>query len=73
MGTIKLPQSAINFFDENYKEILLSGNLAEGNWNKKVSDWACSYTGAAHSLALNSRINQYNRLRNSKTRLRINQ
>ncbi len=37
MGMIKLPEKSISFFKENQDEIFSSGNLAEGQWNKKLS------------------------------------
>jgi perosamine synthetase len=37
MGIIKLPEKSISFFKENQDEIFSSGNLAEGQWNKKLS------------------------------------
>ena len=54
MGMIKLPKKSIDFFNNNYLEIFESGNLAEGDWNKKVADWACTYTAAQYALAVNS-------------------
>ena len=54
MGMIKLPDQSIKFFNENYLNIFESGNLAEGEWNKKVAEWSCSYTSADYSLAVNS-------------------
>ena len=54
MGTIKLPNQSIKFFEENYSEIFSSGNLAEGKWNERVAEWGSSYTGAPFSLAFNS-------------------
>ena len=54
MGMIKLPNESIEFFEDNYRKIFSSGELAEGRWNDVVADWACEYTGAAHSLAVNS-------------------
>ena len=54
MGMIKLPTASVEFFDENYKEIFTSGNLAEGKWNKEVCEWACSFTSASHAVAANS-------------------
>ena len=54
MGMIKLPNQSINFFNDNYLNIFESGNLAEGQWNKKVADWACKYTSADYALAVNS-------------------
>ena len=54
MGMIKLPKKSIDFFNNNYLEIFESGNLAEGDWNKKVAAWACTYTAAQDALAVNS-------------------
>ena len=54
MGAIKLPSKSVKFFEENYPEIFSSGNLAEGKWNEKVSEWGSDYTGAPYSLAFNS-------------------
>ncbi len=51
---IKLPKTSIKYFEENYKEIFISGNLAEGKWNAKVAQWACSFTSAPYALASNS-------------------
>jgi dTDP-4-amino-4,6-dideoxygalactose transaminase len=38
MGMIKLPERAIKFFKDNIDEIFITGNLAEGKWNLKISD-----------------------------------
>ncbi len=54
MGMIKLPDQSINFFNENYLNIFESGNLAEGEWNKKVAEWSCGYTSSDYALAVNS-------------------
>jgi perosamine synthetase len=54
MGMIKLPKESINFFNKHYLDIFESGNLAEGDWNKKVASWACEYTSSQHALAVNS-------------------
>jgi perosamine synthetase len=54
MGMIKLPKKSIDFFNNNYSEIFESGNLAEGEWIKKVSNWGKKYTSAKHALAFNS-------------------
>ncbi|MDC0083799.1 DegT/DnrJ/EryC1/StrS aminotransferase family protein [Oceanospirillaceae bacterium] len=51
---IKLPKESIELFEQNYKQIFSSGELAEGKWNDAVADWACEYTGATHALAVNS-------------------
>ena len=54
MGMIKLPKKSINYFNENYLKIFESGNLAEGEWNRKVAEWACKYTLSDYALAVNS-------------------
>jgi perosamine synthetase len=54
MGMIKLPKKSINFFKDNYLEIFDSGNLAEGEWNKKVAEWSKAYTSSKQALAFNS-------------------
>jgi dTDP-4-amino-4,6-dideoxygalactose transaminase len=54
MGMIKLPEKSISFFEDHYPEIFESGNLAEGKWISKVSDWATEYTGAPYAHAVNS-------------------
>ena len=54
MGMIKLPKKSIDFFNKNYLDIFESGNLAEGEWSKKVSDWTCKYTGAQYATPVNS-------------------
>lgn len=54
MGMIKLPEKSVKFFDNNYKEIFETGNLAEGKWIKNIADWSRKYTGAAHAHATNS-------------------
>ena len=38
MGTIKLPNNSIEFFKSNQNKIFESGNLAEGPWNKQLSE-----------------------------------
>lgn len=74
MGMIKIPAASEKFFSENYNEIFTSGDLAEGKWNKKVSEWACSYTSAPYALASNSNgagilalLNVLKTFRNKKT------
>ena len=44
MGMIKIPKQSISFFKENYDEIFHSGNLAEGGWNKKISELFNEYS-----------------------------
>ncbi len=54
MGIIKLPSRSKKFYEDNVDEIFNSGNLAEGMWNKRLSEWCCEYTGANYGLAVNS-------------------
>ncbi len=54
MGMIKLPKNSLDHFHEHLDEIFSTGNLAEGKWNKKVSDWTSEYTHSKYSLAVNS-------------------
>ena len=56
MGMIKLPANSVKYFNDHYNEIFESGELAEGKWNRRVVDWACSYTSASHAIGVNSRF-----------------
>ena len=40
MGMIKLPNDSIKYFEENYREIFESGNLAEGKWSEEIENWS---------------------------------
>ena len=51
---IKLPEKAITKFTNNYLDIFHSGNLAEGKWNNRVSEWAKNYASAAYALPVSS-------------------
>lgn len=54
MGMIKLPQAAISKFEKNYPEIFSTGALAEGSWNKALSQFFKEYTNAAFALPFSS-------------------
>ena len=54
MGMIKIPQAAITKFDENYREIFNTGNLAEGKWNKELSIFFKNYTKSAYAMPFSS-------------------
>ena len=54
MGMIKLPDKSIKFFKNNLDAIFTSGNLAEGLWNKKISEFVKELTGAKTALPTNS-------------------
>lgn len=49
MGLIKLPQASIDFFKSNLDKIFETGNLAEGPWNKKISDFMKKYCDVEHA------------------------
>ena len=54
MGIIKLPEESIVHYKENIDEIFISGNLAEGSWNKTLAEYVENLTGASYALATNS-------------------
>ena len=54
MGMIKIPENSIKKFKNNFDEIIQSGNLAEGNWNKKLGAFFNQYTGAKNSIPFSS-------------------
>lgn len=47
---IKIPTESVKFFENNFHEIIKSGNLAEGNWNKKLADFFISYTNSKYAI-----------------------
>ena len=54
MGLIKLPEKSINYFKNNLDEIFVSGTLAEGPWNLKLSGFVKSLIGSEEALPTNS-------------------
>ncbi len=54
MGMIKLPREAIYKFEKNYSEIFSSGTLAEGPWNKALSQFFREYSNANFALPFSS-------------------
>jgi len=54
MGMIKLPQNSIEFFKNNLDEIFNSGAFAEGEWNKKISEYVKNVTQANFAIPTNS-------------------
>ena len=54
MGMIKLPKNSIDYFKKNLDEIFQSGNLAEGQWNKRLEGFVTDLTGSQVSVATNS-------------------
>jgi len=54
MGLIKLPKQSIQYFNNNIGDIFESGFLAEGPWNKKLSEFITKTTGAKCAIPTNS-------------------
>ena len=54
MGLIKLPEKSINYFKNNLDEIFVSGTLAEGPWNLKLSGFIKLLIGSEEALPTNS-------------------
>ena len=54
MSLIKLPKKSIDFFKKNQDEILNSGNLVEGAWNKTLNEKIKEISGAKNAICVNS-------------------
>jgi perosamine synthetase len=54
MGMIKIPQQAVDKFNANVSNIFQTGNLAEGEWNTKLSDFIKTYTNADCAIPFSS-------------------
>ena len=54
MSLIKIPSKALEFFKNNQDEIFKSGNLAEGPWNKKLSEKVKQISGSQNAVSVNS-------------------
>lgn len=54
MSLIKIPKKSIQFFKQNQDEIFNSGNLAEGPWNKKLSEKVKEFSGSKNAIPVNS-------------------
>jgi dTDP-4-amino-4,6-dideoxygalactose transaminase len=54
MSLIKIPNKAIEFFKNNQDEIFKSGNLAEGPWNKRLSEKVKQISGSQNAVSVNS-------------------
>jgi perosamine synthetase len=54
MSLIKIPKKSIEFFKKNQDEIFNSGNLAEGPWNKKLSEKVKEISGSKNAICVNS-------------------
>jgi perosamine synthetase len=50
MGMIKVPELAISYFNSNYAQIISSGNLAEGQWNEKLTGSVVSISGQKYAV-----------------------
>jgi len=54
MGMIQIPKNSIIYFKEHLDEIFETGSFAEGPWNKKLSNYVKTLTGAGSALPTNS-------------------
>jgi dTDP-4-amino-4,6-dideoxygalactose transaminase len=54
MGMIKVPQAAIDKFNNNVSEIFSTGNLAEGQWNARLSEFFKTYAHAQCAVPFSS-------------------
>ena len=54
MGLIKIPNDSFDFFKSNLNNIVDTGNLAEGKWNKNLADFVKDLTGAKTATVTNS-------------------
>ena len=51
---IKIPESAIKFFQENLNDIFSTGNLAEGKWNQELSSYVADYCNVNNAVPTSS-------------------
>ena len=54
MSLVKLPKKSVEFFKKNQDEILNSGNLVEGAWNKTLNEKIKEISGAKNAICVNS-------------------
>ena len=54
MGMIKIPKKSIDYFYSNVSDIFETGFLAEGKWNKKLSELVKNITGVSNATPTNS-------------------
>lgn len=54
MSFVKLPKKSVEFFKKNQDEILNSGNLVEGAWNKTLNEKIKEISGAKNAVCVNS-------------------
>lgn len=54
MGMIKVPQAAVNKFNSNVFEIFSTGNLAEGQWIIRLSEFFKTYAHAQSAVPFSS-------------------
>ncbi len=47
---IKIPTESVRFFENNFHDIINTGNLAEGNWNKKLANFFISYSNSKYAV-----------------------
>ena len=73
MSVIKIPTESKKFFKSNLNDIFKTGNLAEGFWNEKLSEFVSKTTNTKNSVPLCSNgaglmslFNYYNHYKNKK-------
>ena len=54
MSLVKLPKKSLEFFKKNQDEILNSGNLVEGAWNKTLNEKIKEISGVKNAVCINS-------------------
>ena len=54
MSLVKLPKKSVEFFKKNQDEILNSGNLVEGAWNKTLNEKIKEISGVKNAVCINS-------------------
>ena len=54
MSLVKLPKKSVEFFKKNQDEIINSGNLVEGAWNKTLNEKIKEISGAKNAVCINS-------------------
>ena len=72
MSVIKIPTDSKKFFKSNLNNIFKTGNLAEGFWNEKLSEFVSKTTNTKTQFlvfewsGINVLINYYNHYKNKK-------
>ena len=54
MSLVKIPKKSVEYFKKHQDKIFESGNLAEGPWNKKLSEKILEFSGSKKAVPVNS-------------------